>query len=436
MCAEEICVDYAWNQKGGSVDNIVLSIIIPVFNKFPLTRDCLVSLQKHSPQIEYEVIVVDNGSSDETVTELEQCGVSLFGERFQAIRLDENINFGPGCNQGARQAKGSYLFFLNNDTVLTPDWCQPLMASIKEDVGMAGPLLAYPDSASSYGERVQHLGVACMPQLHPVHLYEYFPIEHPVVRKKRALQFLTGAAILLPKNIFCEAGMFCEEYVNGGEDLDLSVQVRKCGYSIVIVPESKIYHLLSQTPGRHDHEEDNARILKKRCLKELFPDFHYHIQKDGYELALNEHLIPYAKLPERRFELVRRGFFRVKSVPEEDQCIAMMAKEPLFSPAYEHLIRLKEEAGDYESVVSIRFLQTKLFPSKMNGERLHHAATRAGNETMVREGREIQDFYVNLEHVELDEMAREMVGYSRRLSQAPMEQVYTSWLASRGIMAG
>jgi GT2 family glycosyltransferase len=374
MCAEEICVDYAWNQKGGSVDNIVLSIIIPVFNKFPLTRDCLVSLQKHSPQIEYEVIVVDNGSSDETVTELEQFGVSLFGERFQAIRLDENINFGPGCNQGARQAKGSYLFFLNNDTVLTPDWCQPLMASIKEDVGMAGPLLAYPDSASSYGERVQHLGVACMPQLHPTHLYEYFPIEHPVVRKKRALQFLTGAAILLPKNIFCEAGMFCEEYVNGGEDLDRSVQVRKCGYSIVIVPESKIYHLLSQTPGRHDHEED--------------------------------------------------------------QCIAMMAKEPLFSPAYEHLIRLKEEAGDYESVVSIRFLQTKLFPSKMNGERLHHAATRAGNETMVREGREIQDFYVNLEHVELDEMAREMVGYSRRLSQAPMEQVYTSWLASCGIMAG
>ncbi len=422
--------------KGVFVDHTVLSIIIPVFNQFSLTRDCLVSLQKHAPQIEYEVIVVDNGSSDETASQLEQYGVSLFSERFKVIRLGKNINFGPGCNLGARHAKGTYLFFLNNDTVLTSDWYPPLMASMKDEVGMAGPLLAYPDSASSYGERVQHLGVACMPQLHPAHLYEYFPIEHPVVRKKRALQFLTGAAILLSKDIFFEVGMFCEEYINGGEDLDLSVHVRKCGYSIVIVPESKIYHLLSQTPGRHDHEKDNARILKKRCLKDLFPDFHYHLQKDGYELALNEHLMPYAKLPDRRFELLRRVFFRADGLPEEDQCTAMMAKEPLFSPAYEHLVRLKEAAGDFESVVSIRFLQTKLFPSKMNGDRLHHAATRAGNETMVREGRKILDFYVHLESIELDEMAREMVGYSRRLNQASMAQAYTSWLASRGVMAG
>ena len=406
----------------------MLSIIIPVFNKFSLTRGCLESLQQHSPTVDYEVIVVDNGSSDETPDELDSCGNSLFPGKFHTIRLDENRNFGPACNVGALASKGAYLFFLNNDTVVTPDWSRPLLDEMKDGVGMAGPLLVYPDSTSPYGERVQHLGVACMPQLHPTHLYEFFPAQHPVTKKQRVLQCITGAAMLLPREVFFEAGMFCEEYINGGEDLDLCVQVRKCGHSIVSAPESRIYHLQSQTPGRHLHEKHNAQVLKKRCLKDLYPDFHYHVEKDGYELALNEHVLPYAKLPERRLRVVQRVFLRESDLPDEDACLEMMSREPLFFPAYERLAEIMQTSGAQHRLVSIRFLQTRLFPSRRSGERLVHAAARAGDAVMEQEGKRICDFYSKLESEDLVGMARDMVEYSKHLNLPSLETAYTAWI--------
>ena len=87
------------------------SVIIPVFNKWELTKDCLISLREHGGGHDFEVIVADNASSDATATDLAPLGASLFGERFTAIRFEENKNFGPACNAGAKAATAPILFF-------------------------------------------------------------------------------------------------------------------------------------------------------------------------------------------------------------------------------------------------------------------------------------------------------------------------------------
>jgi len=407
---------------------VQLSVIIPVFNKFSLTRDCLHSLREHAPAIRMEVIVVDNGSSDETSTELEPLGRTLFGDDFMAIHLPENVNFGPASNLGAQKSSGDLLFFLNNDTILSEGWFEPLAVGLTGDCGMVGPLLMYPETGL-FCDRVQHLGVACKPQLHPCHLYEFFPTTHPVTRKTRMFQFLTGAAMLMPRLVFEKAGMFHEAYINGGEDLDLCVQVRRSGHTLRCVPESRIYHLQSQTPGRHDHEKHNADILRQRCVSDLYPDLHLHVHADGYELALNKSLVPFVRLPERRKSLMRRAFFRDTDMPNAEACLDMMEREPLFGPAYERLTSIYRELGDSGNCANVRFLQSRLFPGQRSGELLSEAAQWAGHSDLQRDAKRILEFYHQLAYeTDLSSMAQEMVRYGQHLQQPVLSSLYSDWL--------
>ena len=113
-----------------------VSVIIPVFNNWELTRQCLVGLAENSPP-GLEVVVVDNGSSDETAENLESFGQGLFSGHFRRIRFEENRNFAPACNAGARSARTDFLFFLNNDTLILPGWLPPLLASFPFPPGSA-----------------------------------------------------------------------------------------------------------------------------------------------------------------------------------------------------------------------------------------------------------------------------------------------------------
>ncbi|MCL1915812.1 MAG: glycosyltransferase family 2 protein [Desulfovibrionaceae bacterium] len=262
-----------------------VSIIIPALNKWNLTRDCLRSLREHSPLEDCEIIVVDNGSADATATELEPLGQGLFGERFQRLRHEENHNFGPACNLGAEAASAPLLFFLNNDTLCSPGWLPPLLEALREENGPAavGPLLLYPDG------RVQHLGVGFA--LRTVsHLYQGYPRSHPVVDKKRHLRALSAAALLLPKDLFHDCGAFCEEYRNGFEDVDLSLQIVSRGHRLRCVSQSAIFHLESQTPGRSTHERHNGEILLARCRDLLASDLHLHALRDGLKPTLDDAL--------------------------------------------------------------------------------------------------------------------------------------------------
>ncbi|MDL2316890.1 glycosyltransferase family 2 protein [Desulfovibrio sp. OttesenSCG-928-A18] len=253
------------------------TVVIPVYNNWELTENCLLSLRQHTPGSHYAVTVVDNGSTDETRSALGPVGEAVFPGRFTRIRFEENRNFGPACNAGAARASSPLLFFLNNDTVLTPGWEPPLLRAFEEEaeLGAAGPLLLYEDNT------VQHLGVVYSRNA-VEHLYRHFPATHPAVKRRRHFQILTAAALMVPGALFAELGGFYEEYRNGFEDVDFCLHLHQRGRRLSCVPESVVLHLESRTPGRKRDDAHNECILRGRCLGLIKTDKHLLGQADGF----------------------------------------------------------------------------------------------------------------------------------------------------------
>lgn len=271
------------------------SVIIPAWNLWELTRDCLLSLAAHSRGANLQVIVVDNGSTDATREALEPLGRECWGRDFLPLRLPENEGFARACNAGARAADGDALFFVNNDITFSPDWLPPLTAALARPGTVAvGPLLLYPDGTC------QHCGVSLGPLGTLCHLYEGFPGDHPALRRPHPLQAITGAALLLPRERFAAAGGFHEGYRNGFEDLDLCLTLGRQGGKLRLAAESVLCHRTSQTPGRFDRDAENAALLASRWGGAWQPDLHVQAAVDGYEARLNPQGTAYVALPDAR----------------------------------------------------------------------------------------------------------------------------------------
>ena len=253
------------------------SIIIPVWNRVELMKQCLVALAEATSEVLYEVIVVDNGSTDDTAEFLS----TLSGD-VQIIRNHDNLGFARACNQGAKAARGKYLVFLNNDTIPQSGWLNALVAEAEGDasVGIVGSKLLYPDGT------IQHAGVVRDCQyLLPYHLYKSFAGEHPAVNHRREFQIVTAACLLIRRSLFEEVGKFDEGYLNGLEDADLCLKVRERGYQVVYQPRSVVVHLESQTSGRKTHEAANAAHFLSRWGGQWWAgdeDRQFHV--DGYKL--------------------------------------------------------------------------------------------------------------------------------------------------------
>ena len=232
------------------------SIIIPVFNKLDLTRQCLTTLASLTAMPEYEVIVVDNASTDGTAEFLASLGGDV-----QVIHNPENHGFAVACNQGAKAASGESLLFLNNDTIPTEGWLNALVDEVERhpDVAVVGSKLLYEDGT------IQHAGVAFSRTMFgPYHIYQKLPADAPMVNRRREFQCVTAACMLVRREVFDQVGQFDEGFKNGFEDVDLCLKIREQGWHIIYRPDSVVYHLESQTPGRKAHEKDNARRLRER----------------------------------------------------------------------------------------------------------------------------------------------------------------------------
>ncbi|TKB66558.1 MAG: glycosyltransferase [Nitrospira sp.] len=251
------------------------SIVIPVWNKRELTEQCLAELARVTSGISYEVIVVDNHSTDDTAHFLDQ----LSGD-IQIIRNSENLGFAKACNQGARAARGRFLVFLNNDTIPLNNWLTALVAEVTShpDVGIVGSKLLYEN------DTIQHAGVVFSRDgLMPYHLYRRFHRDHPAVNQRRTFQSVTAACMLIRREVFETAGGFDEGFQNGLEDVDLCLKVHDKGWQIVYQPLSVLYHLESQTPGRKTHEQANAlRFLKRWGQRWWLADEDLYYYADGY----------------------------------------------------------------------------------------------------------------------------------------------------------
>ncbi len=236
----------------------LVSIVVPVFNKYEYTAKCLRAIATHTRDVPHEVIVVDNASSDETERELSRRP----GIRYW--RNSRNLGFARGSNQGAAMATGRFLLFLNNDTEPHPGWASALVAEVERDpaVAIVGSKLLYPDGT------IQHAGVrfayAMWQPIMPMHVHSRQPAA--VASQRLELDAVTAACMLVRPEVFLAVGGFDEGYVNGYEDIDFCLQVRSRGRKIVFTPASVVTHHESVSEGRFDASAANTERLMARWI--------------------------------------------------------------------------------------------------------------------------------------------------------------------------
>ena len=217
-----------------------VSIIIPVYNQFRYTYNCLHAILCNTEKIEYEIILADDNSTD---------NVSCIEKVVRGITVlhnAENLRFLLNCNNAAKRARGKYLLFLNNDTQVQPDWLYPLVHLMEGDkkIGMVGSKLVYPDghlqeaggilwrdgSAWNYG----HLGNPNNPEFSYV----------------KEVDYISGASIMIRKNIWDLLGGFDSNFAPAYyEDTDLAFAVRKIGYKVLFQPQSIVVHFEGVSNG-------------------------------------------------------------------------------------------------------------------------------------------------------------------------------------------
>jgi len=240
--------------------NTRVSIIIPVFNQAALTERCL---QAAVGSGEFEVVVVDDASSDATASVLESVSPLV-----KVVRHSENQGFGVSCNDGAAVASGDYLVFLNNDTIPQPGWLQALVAHADghPHAAIVGSKLLYPDRT------IQHAGVVICQDRYPRHIYTGFPADHEAVNKSRRFQIVTAACMLVRRKAFAQANGFDRGFRNGFEDVDLCLRLGDLGHEIHYCAESVVQHLESVSAGRFKADRENVALYRERWFGRVHPD--------------------------------------------------------------------------------------------------------------------------------------------------------------------
>ncbi len=217
-----------------------ISIIIPVYNQFFYTLRCVWSLLAAKDAARMQVIVADDGSSDET----EAFFSTVPGLTY--IRNPQNMGFLRSCNNAAKSAKAPYLFFLNNDTAILPGALDSLLATARAlpDAGLVGSKLIYPDGS------LQEAGGFVWSDGSGANLGRYGDPDAPGYNLRRDADYISGAAILVPRALWEDLGGFDERYAPAYyEDTDLAMRLRQLGWRVIYEPSSQVVHFEGISSG-------------------------------------------------------------------------------------------------------------------------------------------------------------------------------------------
>lgn len=249
-----------------------VSIIIPVYNQFEYTYQCLKSILENSADVSYEIIIADDNSTDYTMR------LNEVTENIIKITNDQNLRFLKNCNHAAKESSGKYILFLNNDTQVQENWLRPLLDVMNRDeaAGIVGSKLVYADgtlqeaggivwrdaSAWNYGNRKD----AAEPE------YNYV----------KEVDFISGAAMMIRRDLWFDIGGFDEKFAPAYyEDVDLAFEVRKRGYKVIYQPLSVVVHFEGVSNGTDVSDGQKSYQLVNQ--KKFYDKWQESLKKDHFE---------------------------------------------------------------------------------------------------------------------------------------------------------
>ena len=240
-----------------------LSIIIPVHNALPFLNKCLTSLQKIEGVDGYEIIIVNDGSSQETVNYLNQF------PQLNTIHFQQSKGFIEACHAGVNKANGKYILLLNSDTeLIEPTSFRKMLDIFKfnKNVGVVGARLLLENNT------IQHASLIFDPkQMNYIHHNIGKDKNDPVVCVNEVVDVVTGACFMTSRGLWNKIGGFDKNYGHGYfEDTDYCLRAKELGYSTIYCGEALLYHYQSKSfsggPTK-EHFSNNHEIFKQRWVR-------------------------------------------------------------------------------------------------------------------------------------------------------------------------
>ena len=230
----------------------LVDIVIAVFNRFDLFEECLDAIEAAADGVSYQIIVVDNGSTEEPEGFYD-------GRNIDVVRNENNLGFPKACNIGAGRKRSPLIFFLNTDVILDPGSLKILVQELDDpQVGVAGMKLVFPDDLRDLSPQIrsagklQHIGLSINIHTKPIHHFIGWSEDNPKVNRLKEVTAVTGAALLVRRSLWAKVGGFDEAYGHGTyEDLSLCIEIQKLGYNIHVVPKARGIHYTGATAEKY-----------------------------------------------------------------------------------------------------------------------------------------------------------------------------------------
>jgi O-antigen biosynthesis protein len=234
-----------------------VTVVMVTYNRWDLTKEAL-RLLAEVTEARYEVVIVDNASTDGTVDQLTQ----VSGARI--LCNPRNLGFGPATNQGAAMARGRHLLLLNSDAWVRPGWLEPLLdiADAESGVSAVAPKLLYPDG------RLQEAGSIVWRDARVRQYGDGDVPSRPEYNFRRTVDYASAACLLVRRSAFVSVGGFDPRFAPVYcEDVDLCLALAAGPGRVVYQPRSVVEHVRGASSGSGVNSariERNRRLLRAR----------------------------------------------------------------------------------------------------------------------------------------------------------------------------
>ncbi len=254
--------------------NPLISVIIPNKDHTDDLDICLKSLYEKSSYKNFEVIIVENNSTEKETFEYYEAIAQKHGN-VKIVKWEGNFNYSAINNFGVNYVKGEFILLLNNDVEIINGSCleEMLMFAQRKDVGAVGAKLYYSD------DTVQHAGVILGLGGTAGHAHKHFGRSHPGYMARASiaqnLSACTAACLMMRRDVFDEVGGLDESFEVAFNDVDLCMKIRKKGYLVVFTPYAELYHYESKSRGNDSTPEKLERFrgeidrFKEKWQKQL-----------------------------------------------------------------------------------------------------------------------------------------------------------------------